>query len=166
MTSRNFMPVVLVLALTALPAISLAEDAPAPRPDPGDQKAEAIDPQKEKDIRALLEVSGTAKLGMQVLEQMITQMRRTHPDVPPQFWEAFKKEVSADDFIDLIVPVYARHFSDEEVKELIKFYQSPIGQKLVREQPLMMRELMIAGQQWGAELGPRIAKRLKEKGYA
>jgi hypothetical protein len=165
MTPRNFLPVVLVLALTALPAICLAEDAPATKPDPDDQKAEAIDPQKEKDIRALLEVSGTAKLGMQVLDQMIVQMRRTHPDVPPEFWDAFKKEVGPEDFIELIVPVYAKHFSDDEVKELIKFYKSPIGQKLIREQPMMVRELMVAGQQWGAQLGPRIAKRLKEKGY-
>jgi uncharacterized protein len=163
--TRVFVSLPLVLALTGFPAISRAEDAPASKPDPGDQKAAAIDPQKEKDIRTLLDLSGAAKLGMQVIDQMITQMRQIHPDVPPDFWDAFKKEANAEDFTNLVVPIYAKHFSDDEVKELIKFYKSPIGQKLVREQPQMMRESMIVGQQWGFQLGQKIARRLKEKGY-
>jgi hypothetical protein len=164
-TFRTVLASFVISFVAVAPAISRAEDAPDSKPDAGGQKAPAIDPQKEKDVRKLLELSGAAKLGVQVMDQMLTQMRRLHPDVPPDFWDAFKKEANADELTNLVVPIYANHFTDDEIKELIKFYESPIGQKLVREQPPMMRESMQVGQQWGFQLGQKIAKRLKEKGY-
>jgi len=65
----------------------------------------------------------------------------------------------------MVVPIYDKHFSHEDVKELIKFYQSPIGQKLVREQPGIVTESMAAGQKWGQHIAADVLKRLREKGY-
>lgn len=68
--------------------------------------------------------------------------------------EAFG-DLSMDDLIRDIVPVYQRHLSRSDVAALISFYSSPIGQKLRREQGAMMRESMeatAAGQQEKMEL--------------
>ena len=63
--------------------------------------------------------------------------------------EAFK-DISMDDLIRDVVPVYQKHLSRSDVAALIAFYTSPVGQRLRREQPAMMRESMqvtSAGQQ-------------------
>lgn len=63
--------------------------------------------------------------------------------------EAFA-EISMDDLIRDVVPVYQKHLSRADVAALITFYSSPVGQRLRREQPAMMRETMeatSAGQQ-------------------
>ncbi len=63
--------------------------------------------------------------------------------------EAFA-EISMDDLIRDVVPVYQKHLSRSDVAALITFYSSPVGQRLRREQPAMMRETMeatSAGQQ-------------------
>ena len=52
--------------------------------------------------------------------------------------------ISMDDLIRDVVPVYQRHLTRSDVKALIAFYSSPVGQKLRREQPAMMRESMEA----------------------
>jgi hypothetical protein len=52
--------------------------------------------------------------------------------------------ISMDDLIRDVVPVYQRHLTRSDVEALIAFYSSPVGQKLRREQPAMMRETMQA----------------------
>jgi hypothetical protein len=52
--------------------------------------------------------------------------------------------ISMDDLVRDVVPVYQRHLTRSDVEALIAFYSSPVGQKLRREQPAMMRETMQA----------------------
>jgi hypothetical protein len=55
-------------------------------------------------------------------------------------------ELSLDDLIQDLVPVYQRHFTRSDVRALITFYSSPPGQKILREQSAMMQESMqVAG---------------------
>lgn len=57
--------------------------------------------------------------------------------------EAFH-EISLDDLIDDLVPVYQRHLTRSDVQALVAFYGSPPGQKILREQPALIRESMEA----------------------
>jgi uncharacterized protein len=55
-------------------------------------------------------------------------------------------EVSLDDLIKDLVPVYQRHLTRSDVSALITFYSSPAGQKILREQAAMVKESMrVAG---------------------
>lgn len=55
-------------------------------------------------------------------------------------------EISLDDLINDLVPVYQRHLTRSDVSALITFYSSPPGQKILREQPAMIQESMqVAG---------------------
>ena len=64
----------------------------------------------------------------------------------------------------MIVGVYEHHFSSEELRQLISFYQTPIGQKMISESPDLMQESMQAGRQWGGHLGASIATQLESEG--
>ncbi len=56
------------------------------------------------------------------------------------------RDVSLDDLIQDLVPVYQRHLTRNDVRAMIAFYSSPPGQKIVREQPKMLKESMqVAG---------------------
>ena len=57
--------------------------------------------------------------------------------------EEFAK-ISMDDLVHDVVPIYQRHLTRSDVAALIAFYSSPVGQKLRREQPAMMKESMEA----------------------
>jgi hypothetical protein len=120
---------------------------------------------KQQDIRKLLVLTGSAQLGMQVMSQLMQQFKASRPGVPEKFWEDFMKKVRVDDLIDLIVPIYDKHLQHAEVKDLIKFYETPTGRKLVRVLPLITQESMVAGQRWGMKLGKDVASALKHKGY-
>ncbi|MGE5324470.1 MAG: DUF2059 domain-containing protein [Actinomycetota bacterium] len=52
--------------------------------------------------------------------------------------------ITMDDLIRDVVPIYQRHLTKSDVEALLAFYSSPVGQKLRREEPAMMRESMEA----------------------
>ena len=112
----------------------------------------------------LLRVTGAGELGIRMMNQMIDVQRRTLSDVPDKFWQDFMAEMNPDDLNRLVVPVYARHFTVEEMESMIAFYRTPTGQKLVSKLPVITEESMAVGRQWGMELGVRIARKLKENG--
>jgi uncharacterized protein len=53
-------------------------------------------------------------------------------------------EISYDELIDAMVPVYQRHLSKSDIDGILAFYASPAGLKLLHEQPAIMRESMEA----------------------
>jgi hypothetical protein len=63
--------------------------------------------------------------------------------------------MSTSDMFDDMIPVYQRHLSKSDVDEMIKFYSTPTGQKILREMPAMTAEGMQAMQ-------PRMRKQMDE----
>ena len=68
------------------------------------------------------------------------------------------------EFVDLLVPIYDQRFSPAEVRDLLAFYQSPLGQRLPEVQPDLTRDAMMAGQRWGMRLGAEIGQELAAEG--
>ena len=56
-------------------------------------------------------------------------------------------------------PIYARHFTIAELKELTAFYRTAIGAKSIREMPLVMGEFM-------TDLVPRLQELQRQSGEA
>lgn len=122
-----------------------------------------IDPAKEADIRRLLDLVGTRTIAMRTIAEMTTTVRPVlASSLPPGeyrdklidlFFARFNEKADAQHIVDLAVPVYDRHFSHQEIKGLIQFYQSPLGRKAETEVPAIMGELRVAGEEWGKVLG-------------
>jgi hypothetical protein len=80
------------------------------------------------------------------------------PDATPaqladvdSFAEKLFQGMPIDEMVDAMVPIYQRHLSHEDIEAILAFYSSPVGQKLLREQPAMMQE----GMKVGGEIGRR-----------
>jgi uncharacterized protein len=116
---------------------------------------------KQKDIRKLLKITGSGELGTQVMSQMIASMKKSMPQVPEKFWGDFMKEVHTEELIDLIVPVYDRNLNHDDIKELIRFYESPTGKKFVSVLPKITQESMVVGEKWGRELAQKVIVKLQ-----
>lgn len=120
---------------------------------------------KRKKIRKLLEITGSAKLGLQVVDQMIASFKQGMPNVPDKFWTEFRKDLDEQGLIDLIVPIYDKHLTETEVTKLLEFYQTPVGKSYIKKLPAITRESQMAGQKWGREIGQKVMRRLQKEGY-
>lgn len=136
-------------------AIPLAAQAPAP-PAPSAREAK---------IRELLRVTGSGRLAVQMVDQMLSGFRKAMPDVPAAFWDELRSEIKPEDFETLIIPIYEKHYDDADLQGLLDFYDSPLGRKMLREMPDILTESMETGRRWGQGLAEKVIERLRKKGY-
>lgn len=118
-----------------------------------------------EDIRMFLELTGSADLGIQVARQMMSSYHQIYPDVPAVFWDEFIESIRPEDLTNLVIPIYEKHFTQDEIRELIAFYRSPIGTKMISVLPQLTQESMQAGQEWGTKIGEDLLQRLEQEGY-
>jgi hypothetical protein len=128
--------------------------AKAPEATPADKPAEKLDPAKEAAIRHLMDITETSKLGENMNAAVIRQVhdfisQALPQDQVPKFMDTFSQKYTASaptgPVTDAMVPIYARNFTMEEIQQLTKFYESPLGQHLVKVMPKVVGESQAAG---------------------
>ncbi len=114
--------------------------------------------------RKLLAASGATRLMLDNLESMIASQRQSSPQIPAAFWDAFLAHARRDttQLIDMLVPIYASHLTQSELEELVRFYTSPIGQRLTAAQPTIFKESMAAGETWGEQIARMVGDSLQK----
>ncbi|WP_221409040.1 DUF2059 domain-containing protein [Reichenbachiella versicolor] len=120
----------------------------------------------ERSLTKLLEVSGAEKTFSMVIQQMMTAMRPQYESVPQEYWDDMEKEfksTSLTDLVGMLVPIYQKHLTQDDLKEIISFYESPLGKKFAEKQPFITQESMQVGQQWGMQIGMKIAAKMQEQ---
>ncbi|MBK8517541.1 MAG: DUF2059 domain-containing protein [Saprospiraceae bacterium] len=119
-------------------------------------------------LQKMLKISGSEESYHAAINQMFTMFKQQYSAVNEETWTSFEaefKNTSINDLLELIVPVYQKHMTIEDLKELIKFYETPVGKKFALKTPLIVQESMQVGQQWGMKIGQDFAKKMKDKGY-
>jgi len=68
--------------------------------------------------------------------------------------EAYAKEAatSVDGLYTKMAAMYMEEFTHDEIKELLKFYNSDLGKKMASKQMMLVQKGMSLGQNWGMEL--------------
>lgn len=84
--------------------------------------------------------------------------------VDEEFLNKFKKRIlaSSDDLIDSIAGVYADTYTLEELKGLVKFYKSDLGQAFMEHMPEVMQKSMELGQAWGQKMSQEIMAAMEQ----
>ena len=69
-----------------------------------------------------------------------------------------------------VAKIYAENFTEQELKELLAFYNSPIGKKMVAEQSTVVNASLKFAQDWANKLSEEVTGKmrdeLKKKGHA
>ncbi len=118
--------------------------------------------EKEKKARLLMELTGAAQVGKQTMDAMLDHFGKA-PGVPDGFLRKFKELARPGDLVEMVVPIYVKHLDEPTLDATIAFYKSEAGMKMTKAQPLMVKESMEAGQQWGQELAAKVLKALQDE---
>ncbi|MGZ6248335.1 MAG: DUF2059 domain-containing protein [Syntrophales bacterium] len=140
-----------------------------------------LSPEKRADIIKLMKTSGVTNIASQVANTLPQHMvdlliKASHREIPQRGVEIMKAEITnlfdeemkSEKFYDNFIPIFDKYYSDKEIKELINFYDTDLGKKVVSVTPYVTQECMAAGKKWGGSLGviavKRITERLKAEG--
>jgi len=133
-----------------------------------------IDPETAADIRRLVDAMGTKKIvsGMfetqlqPVRDQLLVNLKNLPPDIDKQkiadrFIQMMKDRFDSGELSDLAIPVYAKYFTRDEIKEMLAFYESPTGKRFTEQAPAAIRDVQAAvSQHWRTVVIPQIIRQL------
>ncbi|MDA8338856.1 MAG: DUF2059 domain-containing protein [Nitrospiraceae bacterium] len=139
----------------------------------------AITESKERDIQKLLKIMGTSSIVQEMSDVLvatvITQEKQSYPNMPKKIEHAISNIIHqvvlehASELDRMIVPLYDKYYTHEEIKELIKFFNSQIGKKYSSVLKPMMQDMFPIAQEWGKKIGAiaaqRVEQELKRYGY-
>lgn len=122
-------------------------------------------------IEELLIVTNTKEMALMMGDHMITNMKAMaqNPNLSDAQFETiativkeeFRNDI--DTFLEMVVPVYDKHFSEAEIQELIAFYRTPIGKKAIDTMPKITNEIAPLSQQWAISIMPKVQARIQEE---
>jgi len=129
-----------------------------------------IDPQLRADILRLFEVihfkENATKGGRQIFESLRPALLSSLPDTPRReritdaYIEKLLGLVQSDAYTDRVIAIYVKYFSDQDVQELVRFYQTPTGQHFNTVMPQLLGDLNQIGQQLAMDNLPAIYRQL------
>lgn len=125
----------------------------------------------------LLDVTNTAEL----LEQTTTQMtgmfsamsqrpglnedqKKIIQDYQQKATELLKSELTWDKLKDEFVQLYTEVYTEPELKELTRFYETPVGKKMLQKTPELMARSMQISQQHVQRLVPQMQQLMMQMG--
>jgi hypothetical protein len=140
--------------------------------------AEEPTPSAQALAKELIVLKGSTQLWDAVVPGVIEQVKavfmQTNPalgrelnDVAAQLRTEFAPRASQ--LVDQVAQLYARTFTEQELKDALAFYKSPLGRKIVSEEPKVLDDGFRRIQQWAnkfsEEVMGRMRAEMKKKGY-
>ena len=128
-----------------------------------------------KKILVSLAVLWCAALGVQAQDnqeyekqvQMTAMLKQQLPQAPDEFWKELDASMNGmyDKMIKAVIPVYKKYLTLDDLKEIIKFYETPVGKKLSEMNPKATAEILPIAQQIGMQTMQELMQKAQEKGY-
>ena len=104
--------------------------------------------EKTADIMKLLELFGQGQECDRFLDIFFADLSSTHPEIPLMELENIRRKFfDKTPYLAKGADIYSRHFTHNEIKEMVAFYSTPTGKKLTLTRAEMQAEIRSAFQE-------------------
>ena len=117
----------------------------------------------QETLHKMLLLSGGLATVDTMVPQIIGMMKQQVPAMPDSVSRQIE-DLMAEYFpkmLEMMTPIYAKYYTEEDLDGLIAFYESPLGKKMASTQPLILKEVMGVVPQWAAEFGSKMSEIVK-----
>jgi hypothetical protein len=144
----------------------------------GPASAQQPSPAAIKAARELVELKGGGKMFQPVVIGVVDQTKnalmQTNPQLAKDLTEVgnqLRNEFAprSDELVAQAARFYADRFTEQELKDLVAFYKTPLGNKMLVQEPLVLDDAFGYVQQWAPKIGEEVMTRfraeMKKKGH-
>jgi hypothetical protein len=101
-----------------------------------------------------------------VIESAKNMFLPTNPGLAKDLNEVaaqLKKEYDAKrgELLNEVARTYAQRFSEQELKDLVVFYKTPLGQKVITEEPRALDAAMTRAQDWANNFSEEVINKMR-----
>ena len=112
----------------------------------------------KKTLVEFMKVQGDYETLYSTFDQMVLMMGVDSSD---EKYKDLKEEMIVN-LIEKMVPLYKKYYSEDELREAIKLFQTPIGQKIAESKSLILNESMQLSMQWGMEISGKLQEMINK----
>jgi uncharacterized protein len=154
MRSASVFTLALILAASALGQHTSA--VPADQPP--------IHPITPAQVHEILELTGANQLKNQMMRGMMGYWQKALPAfVPKDVLADLESSLEKMDFEPMAVKAYQKHISTEDAAQLIAFYKTPAGRRVIAVMPQISSEMQQGGAQLGMQISQEVIVRHKDE---
>jgi uncharacterized protein len=165
MSRPRLIPVLLALLLGAFAALP-PPAALAQAEEDEETGLNGVSSAKLALIMRYIEASNTLGTYDQSVRGVVKQYEQIFPQVEPKFWQEFTSyHTDVTDLYKRLIPVYAKHFTESDLKDILVFLESPAGRKYTAVLPQVSLDVMKAAREFEIDLNKRIIQKLRDSGY-
>jgi hypothetical protein len=70
-------------------------------------------------------------------------------------------DVKRAEILDEVAKIYAQHFTEAEIRDIVAFYKTPVGRKMITEEPLAIDQSLKAAQAWATQFSDVVMERFR-----
>lgn len=104
-------------------------------------------------------INGNPKLTGEQKRKELDKLTQEMPKITAAMSQLMNDPTVATEMIAEMGPLYARHFTLDEIREMTAFYRSPLGAKILTTMPAVMNESMALGQK---VMVPRVERMMRQ----
>ena len=120
---------------------------------------------KQAKIKEFISLNGSFPLSKEVEKKLILDYKKKYSNIPESAWSVIEKKVNVDDLINKVVDIYGSRFNENEIDQLLVFYKSDLGKKLIQNSSYLISEIQTASSDWGMNVTKTINNDLEKMGY-
>jgi uncharacterized protein len=110
----------------------------------------------------------TDPLARGVIESVKNSFVPTNPNLTRELNDvalALHKELDgkSSEVLEQMAQAYAERFTEQELKDLLVFYKTPLGQKFTREEPSAIEDGLKRAQQWADAFAETVMARMRSE---
>jgi hypothetical protein len=153
--------VAVIIALVAIAIVKpAAAQAPAAKPSPGAMllAKQIVELKGVKQMMDPVAVGVVEKVKGVIMQQNF-MFQKDINEVTVQLHKEFDSR--SNELVDVAARAYATHFTEPELKQILAFYQSPVGQKMIVEEPKAIDDSMRDTSAWADDLSVDVMNRMR-----
>lgn len=144
--------------------------------------AQSADAPSREDVLKLMQVLNVRQqvglvldgMSSQIGTSMSAQMKKMAPNATPRqqklmdelaagAQQDMRSVMKEDEMIELMVPIYQKYMTKQEVAMITNFYSTPEGQAFLKKMPMVMRDAMQAGGEYGRSKQPELEALIQKR---
>jgi hypothetical protein len=119
--------------------------------------------EKQALIVELMDVVGTVKVMQATVDRLLSGIRSKYSWLNDAQWRRVSKALDVAEEAKLFIPVYDRHLSEDDLRQLLVFYKSPVGQRVLNAMPQILQEVGVVVREWSEKKASEIIRELQRE---
>jgi uncharacterized protein len=119
----------------------------------------------EATVREMITVTGATNTYIEMMRKSLDNAKKDTTDyMPKEYYDEIMKGMNADSLTSLLIPVYKKNYTEQDLRQVILFYKTVDGKKLANQTSIIIQESNEVLGKWIQGVSKKAMEEMEKKG--